>query len=148
MKKAQIGAAGVLLIQYELLKHEIESAPMTTDAGIDLVLYAPKGKRAVTIQVKTNLKPKKAGGKGKLQLNFWLPKSNPAEMVGLVHLATNRAWLFTHDEFTDRAQQKKKEIMQLYMYTDPTYQPRVALSHENDFEAYRVERRIAELFKR
>jgi hypothetical protein len=30
----------VLLIQYWLLKRGIESAPMTTDAGIDLVVYS------------------------------------------------------------------------------------------------------------
>jgi hypothetical protein len=30
----------VLLIQYRLLKRGIESAPMTTDAGIDRVVYS------------------------------------------------------------------------------------------------------------
>ena len=48
-------------VQYRLLKHGIESAPMTTDSGIDLVAYAPYSKRAVTIQVKANEKPKPAG---------------------------------------------------------------------------------------
>ena len=36
---------------------------MTTDAGIDLVVYAPNAERALTVQVKTCLKPKPAGGK-------------------------------------------------------------------------------------
>jgi hypothetical protein len=42
MQTAQIGASGVLLIQYRLLKQGIDSAPMTTDAGIDLAVYGPK----------------------------------------------------------------------------------------------------------
>jgi hypothetical protein len=42
-----LGASGVLLIQYRLLKCGIESAPMTTDAGIDLVVYSPKLEKAV-----------------------------------------------------------------------------------------------------
>ena len=39
---------------------------MTTDNGIDLVVYAPKPASALTVQVKACLKPKPAGGKGKL----------------------------------------------------------------------------------
>jgi len=35
----QIGRCGELLVQYILLKHRIESAPLTTDVGIDLVAY-------------------------------------------------------------------------------------------------------------
>jgi hypothetical protein len=62
LRTAQIGASGVLLIQYRLLKCGIESAPMTTDAGIDLVVYSPKLEKAVTVQVKTCLQPKAAGG--------------------------------------------------------------------------------------
>ena len=35
----QRGRCGELLVQYILLKHGIESAPLTTDTGIDLVAY-------------------------------------------------------------------------------------------------------------
>jgi hypothetical protein len=41
MGTQHIGAAGELLVQYRLLKMGIESAWMTTDAGVDLVVYAP-----------------------------------------------------------------------------------------------------------
>lgn len=64
MKAAQIGAAGALLVQYRLLKAGIDSAAMTTDDGIDLVAYSPRLHQALTIQVKTNLRPKPGGGKG------------------------------------------------------------------------------------
>ena len=65
LKTAQIGRCGELLVQWKLLLRGIESAPMTTDSGIDLVAYAPPSSGAVTIQVKTNLQPKPRGGKGK-----------------------------------------------------------------------------------
>jgi hypothetical protein len=44
-----IGAAGEALVTYKLLKHEIDSARMTTDAGVDLVMYIPGNGRAATI---------------------------------------------------------------------------------------------------
>ena len=37
---AQIGKAGELLVQQKLLLNGIESAPLATDAGIDLVAYS------------------------------------------------------------------------------------------------------------
>jgi hypothetical protein len=33
-----IGAAGEALVTYKLLKHSIDSARMTTDAGVDVVM--------------------------------------------------------------------------------------------------------------
>lgn len=49
----KIGAAGELLVQYKLVKEEIDSARLTTDAGVDLVAYSPNGSKAYTIQIKT-----------------------------------------------------------------------------------------------
>ena len=63
MNTQQTGRAGELLVQYQLLLHGIESAPMTTDRGIDLVAYSEQRSKAVTIQVKT-CHETKAGGKG------------------------------------------------------------------------------------
>ena len=60
-------------MQFLLLREGIESAELTTDAGIDLVAFAPRQGTAVTIQVKTNLRPKRrAGGRGKPVLDWWL----------------------------------------------------------------------------
>jgi hypothetical protein len=105
---AQIGRSGEILVQYRLLKHGIESAPMTTDSGIDLVAYAPRNKRAVTIQVKSNHQSKAAGGTGKQALDWWLVENSPAEMVALVDLENDRVWLFLHNEFMEKAQQRPK----------------------------------------
>ena len=70
LRSAQIGRCGELLVQYRLLLCGVESAPMSTDNGVDLVAYAPRGAAPVTIQVKTNLKAKPGGGKGKAALDW------------------------------------------------------------------------------
>jgi len=77
---AQIGRAGELLVQYRLILLGVESAPMSTDAGIDLVAYSPITKLPSTIQVKSNLKPKPGGGKGKVALDWWLSDDSPAAL--------------------------------------------------------------------
>lgn len=144
MSTAQIGAAGVLLIQYRLLKCGIESAPMTTDAGIDLVVYAPRLQKALTVQVKTCLKPKPGGGKGPLALDWFLRCDSPAELVGLVDLASDRAWLMTHAEFADAARQKTDDRFHLYFYVNDEYRGPAA-STSSTFDRYLIENRMADL---
>jgi hypothetical protein len=39
LSTAQIGRCGELLVQYELLLRGVETAPLSTDAGVDLVAY-------------------------------------------------------------------------------------------------------------
>ena len=50
----QIGKCGELLVQYILLKNGVESAPMTTDPGIDLIAFRNVRQKPVSIQVKTS----------------------------------------------------------------------------------------------
>jgi hypothetical protein len=52
------------LFNTRLLKHEVDSARLTTDSGVELVAYSPISSRAATIQVKTQMKSVAAGGKG------------------------------------------------------------------------------------
>ena len=89
-----IGAAGELLVQYQLLRQGIDSARLTTDSGIDLVMYVPGHRSAATIQVKTNLGPKPAGGKGKLLLSWPFPDDLRAQWLACVDMSTDSAWLF------------------------------------------------------
>lgn len=118
---------------------------MTTDAGIDLVVYSPAIKRALTIQVKTCLRPKPGGGKGPLALDWYLRCSSPAEIVGLVNLADDRVWLLTHGEFVHVAQQRMEEKLHLYFYVDEAYRGPVQ-STARAFDGYLLERRLADLF--
>jgi hypothetical protein len=82
----QIGRLGELLVQYELLRNGIDSAPMTTDAGIDLLAYSGVKARSFTIQVKTNLTPKPGGGKGAPAIDWWVNEDCPAEFYAFVDL--------------------------------------------------------------
>ncbi len=115
MNNQQLGAACELLVQYQLLKLGIDSARLTTDAGIDLVVYAPGDRAAHTVQVKANLRPKPAGGSGPLSRSWYFPHECPAELPALAALDADSVWLFTLEEAQELAQQNSAHgIRQLY----------------------------------
>lgn len=145
---AQIGRCGELLLQYLLLLRGIESAPMSTDSGIDLVAYSPKTSQPFTIQVKTNLKPKPGGGRGKLSLDWWIPEEIPAQLIALVDLSSQRVWLLKKEEVPRLAQQRPKGRFHLYMNIDPTLKPIKTdrLVYLYEFERYLLENRAHEIF--
>jgi hypothetical protein len=143
---AQIGKCGELLVQYRLLKHSVESSPMATDTGIDLIAYSAVTRQAVSIQVKTNLRAKPGGGKGPLALDWWVPQQSPADYFALVDLESDRVWLFTAPELDRFAQQKPEGRLHFYFYTDASAQPRGEGKRAKDFEEYMLERRVADLF--
>ena len=144
----QIGRAGELLVQYRLLKYGIDSAPLTTDSGIDLVAYSPLRKDALTIQVKTNAKPKAGGGKGVPALDWWLKLTSPADLVALVNLESEEIWLFTLEEFIEVAQQQPDEVwLHFYMYVDGGVKTRTgkkALKYQ--FSEYLLENAVHKFF--
>jgi hypothetical protein len=141
----RIGAAGELLVQYRLLKHEVDSARLTTDSGVDLVAYSPISGTAATIQVKTQMKSVAAGGKGAPVNGWWFPHSCGADLLALVRLSTDSVWLFTLEEARDLAQQhNEKGNRQLYWYTGERLPS--GARHERDVEPYLLEARVANLF--
>jgi hypothetical protein len=91
-----IGAAGELFIQYQLIKRGIDSARLTTESGIDLVMYVPGTLAAHTVQVKATQHP----------LPLWTWHRTPAlvavpsdvtckaQWLAVVDLPRDRAWLF------------------------------------------------------
>ena len=149
LSNARIGRAGELLVQYELLILGVESAPMTTDSGIDLVVYSAKTFRARTIQVKANLAPKASGGKGKAALDWWFPQDSPAEIIAWVDLSHRRIWCFEKTEALSIAQQKSSGRAHLYMYTDPTHKPKKTdrVAHAHEFERYLLQNSGQALFE-
>jgi len=144
MNTQQIGRAGELLVQYKLLKYGIDSSALTTDSGIDLVAYSPKGKVALTIQVKANEKAKPSGGAGSSALDWWLREDSPAKLVALVCLEQNAVWLFTHEEFSEVAQQKSSGRLHFYMYlSDDVKTQKKAL--KSQFNEFLLENRVSKL---
>lgn len=114
-----IGAAGEVLVQYQLLKHSIDSARMTTDDGIDLVMYLPLSRRAATIQVKAQWEARPAGGKGEPTRGWTFDTTCPAEWLACVDVSRDRAWLFPIEKARELAQEKPASgKWKLYWYTD------------------------------
>lgn len=144
----QIGKLGELLVQYRLLLIGVESAHLTTDAGIDLVAYSKGKKEAITIQVKTDLQPKPGGGKGKLALDWWVPDNSPAQLFALVDISENRIWVFTREEMKEKAQQQPEGRLHFYIHTDPSIKRRkdAPAASLNEFEEFLLENRIGTLF--
>jgi hypothetical protein len=143
-----IGAAGEALVTYKLLKHEIDSARMTTDAGVDLVMYVPGTRDAATIQVKAQWAPVPAGGKGGPAFGWVFNPECPADWLAVVDLSHDNAWLFTIDEARDLAQQKPASgNWRLYWYTDDAVvkgEPR----RESDMTNYRIDLVLAGIVAR
>ena len=147
LSTAQIGRAGELLVQQQLLLHGIESAPLTTDTGIDLVAYSARRSDAITIQVKSNHKAKPGGGKGKPFLDWWITDTSPAEMLAFVDLSTSRIWLMTSEELPEVAQQHANGKYHFFMAVDPeaTQRQDGKLLHDYEFQGYLLENRVVKL---
>jgi hypothetical protein len=143
----QIGRLGELLVQYELLRNGIDSAPMTTDAGIDLVAYSGVKGHSFTIQVKTNLTPKPGGGKGAPAIDWWVSEDCPAEFYAFVDLSTRRIWLLTKQELATSAQQRSGGRLHIYMYTNGETES-LAYARHGDvrFSEFLFENRVSSLF--
>jgi hypothetical protein len=148
MTSQHIGAAGELLVQYLLLKHGIDSARMTTDSGIDLVVYTPGRSTAATVQVKANALAAPSGGSGKHAIGWNFPVSCPAQYLALTHLETDSAWILTIPEAEALAQQHRETVHRIHWYTDETVRSRGdrTVRRQSDMERYRLEARIPELF--
>lgn len=102
----------------------------------------------VTIQVKTNLKPKPGGGKGKLALDWWVPEDSPVDMFALVDVSEQRIWMFTRTEMQQKAQQHPQGRLHFYIFTDLRVKRRsdAPAAMLEDFEDYLLENRIGAFF--
>ena len=147
MTTQHIGAAGELLVQYRLLKLGIDSARLTTDAGIDLVVYAPGTAQATTVQVKSSRAAKPAGGKGQLARGWSFPDSCPAQLLSVVALDIDSAWLFTISEARRPAQQRSpQDIRRLYWFVEEPVGGAAGARKQRDMDPYVLETRAPQLF--
>lgn len=139
-----IGRCGELYVQYELLRMGIESALLTTDTGIDLVAYILNRKKAITIQVKTNLRTKPAGGKGSPYMDWWIPENCPADYVALVCISKRKCWFIPMKRVPSLAQQHSNKRYHLYMRDESNR--RIKGKHlrirEEAFDVFVLERQL------
>ena len=135
-------------MQYELLRYGIESAPMTTDTGVDLVAYSDTRGCSFTIQVKTNLAPKPGGGKGAPAIDWWVSEDCPAGIYAFADVSTRRVWLFTKEELASAAQQRSNGRLHFYMSTNPDEESLAYARHgDKRFSQFLFENRVFFLFR-
>lgn len=110
--------------------------------------YSNRKEKAITIQVKTNLKPKPGGGKGKLALDWWVPDNSPVELFALVDASEKRIWILTRDEMRVKAQQQSERRLHFYIYTDQNVKRRqdAPAASLQELEEFLLENRIDTLF--
>ena len=145
----QIGRCGELLVQYMLLKYGIESAPLTTDTGIDLVAY-PRiasntwpANRPATIQVKTSThRGDETNGKW---IEWNLPVDCPADYVAAVDIERNKLWLFEFADFKALAKRAGEGHLRLW-WSLPEYESERSARKEEQFKDYEMDAAVPKLF--
>ena len=144
----QIGKCGELLVQYILLKHGVESAPLTTDPGIDLVAFpnvkvAPEERRKpLTIQVKTSTHLDRPDDKW---LEWQIPEDCPADYIAAVDWVRNKFWLIRTEEFKQMAYHTTKRRLRL-RWSLPGYESKRAKRKEEQFKKYEMDVAIPKVF--
>ena len=140
--KSMIGVSGKLFVNAMLTSKGISCE--LAGNGHDLEVSFVRPRRLWKILVTTNLQPKKAGGKGKLALDWWVPVETEADYVACVDLSTLRIWLFRTSEYQELAQQKAGGKYHLYMYIDKdvALRGKKKMKFDYEFESYRLENRI------
>ncbi|HSG27092.1 MAG TPA: hypothetical protein VLA34_01340 [Candidatus Krumholzibacterium sp.] len=140
--KSMIGVSGKLFVNSMLLSKGIYAE--LGGNGYDIEVQLKKPKRNWKVLVTTNLQPKKAGGKGKLALDWWVPVDTEADHIACVDISTLRIWLFRTAEYQQLAQQKAGGKFHLYMYIDRdvALRGKKTMKFDYEFESYRLENRL------
>jgi hypothetical protein len=139
--KNMIGFSGKYFVQAMLIR---EGFPCTAGKdGIDLVVSLKRPRREYSFFVVSNLQPKRAGGKGKEALDWWIPAKTEADIIACVDLSALRVWLFERDELAKYAQQKTASKYHLYMYTEKgvALRGKKSMKFDYEFEPFRLENR-------
>ena len=133
----QVGKSGELLVQYKLLKLGWESAPMTTDPGIDLVAFNLIKQLVITIQVKASRHHRDATSNW---VEWNMPKKCRAEYVAVVDIERDKAWLFKTAEFEGISSKTTAVGHRLWWYV-PGFEYRLTKEHKREarFEQHELE---------
>jgi hypothetical protein len=140
----EISARSIDLVEQRLLADGIGPFVRSSDRRVHLILRASQSPES-KIQIKGNAKPKPAGGKGKLALDWKVGEDSPADVIALVDLSTERIWLMSFDELAELAQQHASGRYHLYMYVDHAAVLRRG-NYDTDFDNHLLERKTSRLF--
>ena len=140
----QVGKCGELLVQYELLKNGVESAPMTTDYGVDLVALRAGTLKPVTIQVKASTHH--LGEASSKWLTWSMPSECKAEYVAVADVERDKGWFFSKKEFEYKAI-GTKEGCWLWRYV-PKYEYKSPPTHltEEHYKEYEIDPVVHRVF--
>jgi hypothetical protein len=140
--KNMIGFSGKYFVQSMLMREGLPTA--AGKEGIDLVVNLKRPRRQFFIFVVSNLQPKRAGGKGKEALDWWIPAPTSADVIACVDLSELRIWLFERDELPRYAQQKTGSKYHLYMYTEKevALRGKKSMKFDYEFESFKLENRV------
>jgi len=141
-----IGAAGELFFQYHLIKRGIDSARLTTDAGIDLAMYVPGTLAAHTIQVKATNTHYPDKMMNRLQLWWPFPVTCKAQWLGVVDLTRDLAWLLPMEDALREARGRdKKGTTYLMWYVGERPKRATKVEGEGHFDRYVLDAAIDRL---
>lgn len=145
MGTLHIGSAGELLVQYQLLKYGIDSARLTTDSGIDLVMYVPGTKVAATVQVKAKHDPKPANGKTTPRIGVNFPDDCKAQWLAIADLSRDRVWLLRIEQARKMAQQHRVDGTRALYWDINTTETKGVAYAETDLDPYLLPVVVADL---
>jgi hypothetical protein len=107
----------------------------------------PGDRSARTVQVKTNVGAKPAGGRGPLSRGWYFPDQCPAQLLAFVALDTDTAWLITLEEARELAQQhSERGIRQLYWRLNAAPAGQKSPRYEAQMVDYLLPTKAAQLF--
>ncbi len=137
----QVGRCGELLVQYHLLKEGIESAPMTTDSGIDLVAFSSgvAAAKPITIQVKTS---RHRSDQTSAWVLWEVPGDCHTDYVAIVDLDRNKAWMLPTQEFLQKGTKAGSNRRLLWSVDSRWKSPHA----EADFQRYEIDSIAGSLF--
>ena len=144
----QIGKLGELEVQKRFLELGYDSSHLTTDTGVDLVVLIKN--KFLSFQVKTILVAAKAGGKGSLAIDWYVPTKNTANYLAFVYYEKKQVWIFNLkdlEKFYKKGQcQKANGKYHLSMYLEENKKSK-KIKFRKFYDKYLFENKIKELEK-
>lgn len=118
LSSREVSIAGQELVTKKLLEMgaKVEVAP--SGSGRNLTVGFPTGED-VGVLVRTNIRPKPAGGSGPPALAWDVPNDVTADVIAFADLSTSRVWLMRREELATIAHQHSRSAHKFVLVTQP-----------------------------